>query len=89
MKTKLVPIGNSYGIRLPKTLIQQFGLDKNNLEISIKENGIFISPISDVPRLDEWDRLFKEAKQTGFNAEEDSKNFSDWDVTLTDGDESL
>lgn len=60
-------------------------LDKNNLEIVVKENGILITPVADVPPLKDWDKLFLEAKKNGFNAKEDTIDFSDWDTTLTDG----
>jgi antitoxin component of MazEF toxin-antitoxin module len=85
MQTRLVAIGNSYGIRLPKAIIKRFDLDKNDLEIIVKEDGILITPVTDVPPLLAWDKLFKEAKKKGFNAEEDAKEFSDWDTTLEDG----
>ncbi len=41
METKLIKIGNSYGIRLPKSLIQQYELS-NNIEINPTEKGILI-----------------------------------------------
>ncbi len=41
METKLVKIGNSFGIRIPKSLIQQYELS-NNIEIDPIENGILI-----------------------------------------------
>ncbi len=87
MQTRLIPIGNSYGIRLPKSIIKQFDLDKNDLEIVVKEEGILITPTTAGPPLAEWDRLFKEAKRKGFNSEEDAKGFANWDITLSDGNE--
>ena len=85
MQIKLIPIGNSFGIRLPKSIIKQFNFDKNNLEIVIKENGILITAISDVPPLQDWDKLFLEAKKNGFDSKNDEAEFSDWDTTLADG----
>lgn len=41
METKLVKIGNSFGIRLPKSLIQQYDLS-DNIEIDPTEDGILI-----------------------------------------------
>ena len=41
METKLVKIGNSFGIRIPKSLIQQYDLS-NNIEINPTESGILI-----------------------------------------------
>jgi len=42
METKLIKIGNSFGVRLPKSLINQYGL-KDNIEIEPTENGILIT----------------------------------------------
>lgn len=41
-KTKLVRIGNSRGIRLPKPLIEQAGLDEN-VELEVRGNTIVIA----------------------------------------------
>jgi antitoxin MazE len=41
METKLIKIGNSFGIRIPKSLIQQYELS-NNIEINPTESGILI-----------------------------------------------
>ena len=41
METKLVKIGNSFGIRIPKSLIQQYDLS-DDIEIDPTEDGILI-----------------------------------------------
>ncbi|WP_428328029.1 AbrB/MazE/SpoVT family DNA-binding domain-containing protein [Mucilaginibacter sp.] len=41
METKLIKIGNSFGIRIPKSLIQQYELS-NNIEIDPTADGILI-----------------------------------------------
>lgn len=41
METKLIKIGNSFGIRIPKSLIQQYELS-SSIEINLTENGILI-----------------------------------------------
>jgi antitoxin MazE len=43
METKLIKIGNSFGIRIPKSLIQQYDLS-NSIEIDPTEKGILIKP---------------------------------------------
>ncbi len=43
MKTKLVPIGNSRGVRLPKPLIEQAGLS-DDVELHVREGAIVITP---------------------------------------------
>lgn len=87
MQTKLIPIGNSFGIRIPKSIIKQFDLDKNDLEIVVKKDGILITLVADVPALKDWDKLFLEAKKKGFDTKQDAADFSDWDTTLQDGTE--
>jgi antitoxin MazE len=48
MKTRLVRIGNSRGIRLPKPLIDEAGLI-DEVEVRVREGAIIIAP-SAVPR---------------------------------------
>jgi antitoxin MazE len=43
MKTELVRIGNSRGIRIPKPLIEQCGLE-NAVELSVENDHLVISP---------------------------------------------
>ena len=43
MRTKLVQIGNSRGIRLPKPVIEQVGLT-DEVELDVREGEIVISP---------------------------------------------
>ena len=42
MKSKIVKIGNSQGIRIPKPLIEQLGLERD-IEIFVEENRLIIS----------------------------------------------
>ena len=41
MKTRLVRIGNSRGVRIPKPILQQVGLE-DEVELLVVENGIVI-----------------------------------------------
>jgi len=45
MKTKLVRIGNSRGIRLPKALIEQAGLDED-VQLDLQGNAVVIRPLA-------------------------------------------
>jgi antitoxin MazE len=45
MKTRIVRIGNSRGIRIPKPLIEQTGISEEVI-ISVKGNTLVISPAS-------------------------------------------
>ncbi len=44
MKTRLVPIGNSRGVRIPKPFLEQAGL-KDEVELRLVEGGIMITGI--------------------------------------------
>jgi antitoxin MazE len=43
MRTKLVRIGNSRGVRIPKTFIEQCGLGET-VELRVRNNCLVISP---------------------------------------------
>jgi len=45
MKTKIVRIGNSRGVRIPKPLLEQAGL-KNEVQLRVVESGIIIEGTS-------------------------------------------
>ncbi|MEO5800217.1 MAG: AbrB/MazE/SpoVT family DNA-binding domain-containing protein [Gemmatimonadales bacterium] len=45
MKTKLVRIGNSRGVRLPKVLIEQAGLE-DDVELEVHGNTVVIRPLA-------------------------------------------
>ncbi len=59
MKTELVRIGNSRGVRIPKPIIEQCGLG-DEVELQIEENRIVISA-GRVPRKG-WDDAFRAAQ---------------------------
>ena len=79
MKTRLVRIGNSRGIRLPKPLIAQAGLT-DEVELHVRDGAIVIEPAS-TPR-EGWaqaaqemherddDRLLDSPTPTQFDEEE-------------------
>lgn len=71
MQVKLVQIGNSMGLRLPKSLIKQFSLDKGEIEISIESDGLKIRSVESVPALETWDLLFKNAISNGNEPDKD------------------
>ena len=55
--TKLVPIGNSMGVRLPKTMIEQARLANCELVLRVTDEGILIAPKYS-PRKG-WKKTFK------------------------------
>jgi antitoxin MazE len=68
METKLVKIGNSFGIRIPKSLIQQYDLS-NNIEIDPTENGILIK--SKKKARAGWKEQLTEAIENGHNPDDE------------------
>lgn len=45
MKTRLVRIGNSRGLRLPKPLLEQAGLE-DEVEIRVEQGALVIAPVA-------------------------------------------
>ncbi len=56
MKTKVVKIGNSRGIRIPKSLIDESGL-QSEVDLEVLDGQIIIKPIS--RSRESWDSSFK------------------------------
>ncbi len=68
MLAQLIDIGNSKGIRIPKKLIQQYGLE-DEIEITATSNGLLISKKGH--GRDGWDEQIKEALEVGNKPETD------------------
>ena len=64
MITKVIPIGNSKGVRIPNHIIKQLDIE-NQLELTVNESNseIILKPIRK-PRED-WDLAFKDMKKKG------------------------
>ena len=62
MKARIVRIGNSRGVRIPKPLIEETGLD-GEVEIRVKDNSLVISPLSR-PR-EGWSDAFESMATSG------------------------
>jgi len=62
MRARIVKIGNSQGIRIPKLLLEQAGI-MEDVELDIDKNHIIIRPVSN-PR-DGWDDAFKAMADKG------------------------
>ena len=57
MRTSLVPIGNSKGIRIPKAILQQCGIEKE-VSMEVRDGRIILAPTSLQPRLG-WREQFR------------------------------
>ncbi|MDQ3748321.1 MAG: AbrB/MazE/SpoVT family DNA-binding domain-containing protein [Acidobacteriota bacterium] len=81
MRTRIVKIGNSLGVRIPKILLKQSRLAEE-VEIEAFDRQIVISPARQ-PR-DDWDAAFQAMAQNGddklLDAEE-VHTLSSWDET--------
>lgn len=58
MNIKLIKIGNSRGVRLPKKIIEKYHF-KDELIMEVREEGIILKPKDKDSKLS-WDETFKE-----------------------------
>ena len=80
MIIRIVKIGNSQGIRIPKILLEQSGLTKE-VELEVQDNKIIISPINDIRTgWDEAFRIMAENNDDHLLDEENLINQSSWDT---------
>ena len=70
--TKLVRIGNSQGVRIPKAVIEQLGLE-GGLNLVIRPDGLLIQPVA-IPRAG-WEEKFR------FMAEQSDDRLLDGDFS--------
>jgi antitoxin MazE len=71
MKAKIVPIGNSRGIRLPKTVIDQYALE-GEVELEMKKDHIVVRA-SRRPR-EGWEEAFARMAAEGDDTLLDEKS---------------
>ena len=74
-EVKLIPIGNSRGIRLPKTLLDKYGWS-DRLTLEEMEDGVVL-------RSKETNNLSWE--ETSRAMTKDSEDWGDFDVAIADG----
>jgi antitoxin MazE len=78
MRARIVKIGNSQGIRIPKPLLEQTGI-MNDVELEVEQNQIIIRPVQN-PRAG-WADAFKAMADRGDDTiVEEAENIShSWD----------
>ncbi|HEY3967466.1 MAG TPA: AbrB/MazE/SpoVT family DNA-binding domain-containing protein [Planctomycetaceae bacterium] len=78
MKTRIVSVGNSQGIRIPKPLLDQTGLS-GEVDISVKGNALVIRSVKGT-RIG-WGAAFREMTRRGDDSISDEipANLSSWD----------
>ncbi len=76
MKAKIIAIGTSKGIRIPKYLLEKYGIE-NLVEVEDTGKGIMICPIK--KSREGWEAAFKKAAGT-INDQLIEMPDSDWDT---------
>lgn len=79
MKTRIVKIGNSLGVRIPKVLLEQSRLVEE-VEIEALDRQIIIRAARE-PR-DDWDAAFQAMRENGDDAlldADEANNLNSWD----------
>lgn len=78
MRTQIVKIGNSQGIRIPKLILKQTAID-SEVEIKAQNGNIIIFPAKN-PRHD-WDEAFRSMREQGDDKmlDENLTNQTCWD----------
>jgi antitoxin MazE len=82
MRTTLVRIGNSRGLRLPRKLLAMYGIDENDeLELEERTEGILIRPAPKADGKLSWEPAYREMASKIAEAPE----WSEWDAAIADG----
>lgn len=77
MKANIIRIGNSRGVRLPKALLEQTGLN-GEVDLKATNDSIVIRPRSSKPRAG-WAKSFKELAASGQDKLLDPVTSTEWD----------
>jgi antitoxin MazE len=76
VKTKLVPIGNSRGVRIPKPLLEQAGLE-DDVELRLVEGGIMVRGVG--VRRAGWAEAAEKVRERGEDGLLDAPVATDFD----------
>lgn len=79
MKAKIIKIGNSQGIRIPKVILEQSGL-QDEVELEVKDNQLIIRPKRSIRQ--GWKvafRLMAEKRDDQLLDEDSISTQSNWD----------
>ena len=77
MRARIVRIGNSRGIRIPKAVIDECGLG-DIVELSVEHGSVVIRP-AELPRQG-WDEAFKRMAEAGEDALLDPELATEFDA---------
>lgn len=78
MRARVIKIGNSQGLRIPKPILEQTGI-MDDVEIEVEKNQIIIRPVKH--SREGWDKAFKKMREKGDDAPliDDIDVSSSWD----------
>ena len=76
MKSKVIKIGNSRGIRIPGVVLEQVGM-VDEVELIVEGNQLIIQPVQKA-RAD-WDARFSEMHANGDDTLMDENISTEWD----------
>ena len=62
MRARVIKIGNSQGLRIPKPILEQTGI-MDDVEIEVEKNQIILRPVKNAR--EDWDRAFKMMGEKG------------------------
>ena len=78
IRTKIIKIGNSQGIRIPKILLEQSGINTEvEVEIEVESDRLTVRPAQQ--RRIGWDKAFAEMAENQDDILLDEINTTDWD----------
>lgn len=81
MKTKIIRIGNSQGVRIPKPLIEESGLSEE-IEMILRNNEIILRSAKETRK--NWEQSFEEMAEQGDDQlldQDDLERPTEWDQT--------
>lgn len=81
MKTKLIRIGNSQGVRIPKPVIEEIGLS-GEIEMILEDNQIILRSAEETRK--NWDQAFEKMAENQDDQlldEAETEQPSEWDET--------
>jgi len=83
VKTKLVRIGNSRGVRIPQGILRLYGLKEGSvLDIEERREGLLLRVAGTAPGRQSWTEAYREMATESSEAAE----WAEWDATAGDGD---
>ena len=77
MQARIISIGNSKGVRIPKSYLDKLGTEDITIEQTAQ--GILIKPLRRIIPRSEWGAIL-----SGMDCSTEPE-FADWDQTISDG----